>query len=136
MKTIDPQPGKLKELIETVALDKPILMLNLLKFSEHANYSEQSGHTICSGIEAYQRYSDLAFPKIKAAGGRMFWQSAALASVIAPATEEWDKAFLISWPSFQVFLDVIMSETYQATTPHRTAALSDSRLIMLENKEA
>jgi len=134
MRSIDPSPGKIKNLINIVPLDKPILMLNLLCFNEKAAYPENNDYPACSGIEAYQIYSDMAFPKIKAVGGSMFWQSQVMASVIAPDDEEWDKAFLVNWPSFQTFLDVIMSPDYQQGTVHRTAALKDARLIMLENK--
>jgi uncharacterized protein (DUF1330 family) len=134
MHSIDPAPGKIKTITNEVPLDAPILMLNLLRFNELANYPEDSDNSACSGLEAYQIYSNSAFPKIKAVGGSMFWQSQVLTSVIAPDDEEWDKAFLISWPSFQSFLDVVMSPDYQKITVHRTAALKDSRLIMLENK--
>ena len=51
------------------------------------------------------------------------------ASVIAPDTEEWDETVLVQYPSREAFLGMIESEAYLAISPHRTAALLDSRLI-------
>lgn len=135
MRSIDPAPGKIKELINDIPLDKPILMLNLLRFNKIAKYPENSEHNVCSGEEAYNIYSKLSFPKIRAAGGGMYLQTQVLASVIAPEDEEWDKAFIVSWPSLQTFLDVIMDQNYQEGTVHRTAALEDSRLLMLDSHQ-
>lgn len=132
MKTIDPKPGRIKKLMQTVAMDKPIVMLNMLKFREQANYPEGSGHSPCSGAEAYQRYSDNAIPTIKAAAGDVLWQGRAMGTVIAPEDEDWDQVLLVQWPSFQTFINVVLDPEYQKGTVHRTSALEDARLVMLE----
>ena len=134
MRTIDPAPGHFKQLLKEVPLDQPIIMINLLKFRAQANYPEASGHTPCSGKEAYQRYETASSEKIKAAGGSILSMGAVLGTVIAPDTEGWDTALLVRWPSFQTFIDVIMDSEYQKGTIHRTSALEDARLIMMENK--
>ena len=132
MYSVDPTPEQFKAARTNIPADTPILMLNMLRFRELANYKDDIGITNSTGRQAYKRYSDLSFPKIKDAGGKIDWKAKALASMIAPAEEKWDEVFVVNWPSFQSFLDVILSPDYQAGTFHRTAALLDSRLIMLE----
>lgn len=131
-RSVDPSPGQFKAAKQAVALNTPIQMLNMLAFRELADYAGNANVVSCSGKEAYQRYADHSFPKIEAAGGKINFKSNALASMIAPEDEHWDEIFIVNWPTFQVFLDVIMSPEYQSGTFHRTAALLDSRLIMLE----
>jgi len=132
MYSVDPTPEQFKNARSKIPGDTPILMLNMLRFRESANYQINTKASACSGREAYTRYSELSFPQIEAAGGKIDWKSKALASLIAPVNEHWDEVFIVNWPTFQVFLDVILSKKYQEGTFHRTAALLDSRLIMLE----
>ena len=132
MPTIDPNPGQFKAAMEKIPVDTPIMMLNMLRFRDQANYSDKDEAKTCSGIEAYQRYSDASFPKIKAVGGSIALYADVLTEMIAPDDEKWDKVFVVNWPSYQVFLDIVMSKEYQSTTFHRSAALLDSRLIMLK----
>ena len=132
MKTIDPQPGKIKELMQTVNPDTPIVMVNLLKFRNQASYPAGSEHSPCSGEEAYKRYSKVASVKIREAGGNIHFASRSMGTVIAPPGEEWDQVILVKYPSFKAFVGMIMAEEYQAASVHRTAAMEDSRLIMTE----
>ena len=134
MFSVDPTPEQFKAARKNIPADTPILMLNMLRFRETASYIETTDQSACTGREAYKRYSELSFPKIQTAGGKIDLKANALASMIAPADEHWDEVFVVNWPSFQAFLDVILSPEYQAGTFHRTAALLDSRLIMLEAK--
>ena len=52
-------------------------------------------------------------------------------TLIGPATESWDQALLVEYPSPAAFLKMVSDPAYLAITVHRTAALSDSRLICL-----
>ena len=133
MYTIDPAPGQFKAAMNHVPMDTPIMMLNMLRFREQALYTSDVQVEPCSGREAYQRYSDASFEKIKATGASINFRSKSLFSMIAPEDETWDEIFIVKWPKFKDFLDVILSEEYQKGTYHRTAALLDSRLIMLES---
>lgn len=132
MKTVDPIPGRIKELMQTTNPDSPIVMINLLKFRDEAQYPENSGHSPCSGEEAYNRYSEVAFEKIKQAGGSVSFMSACVGSLIGPEDETWDKSVLVKYPSFKAFIGMIMAEEYRAASVHRTAAMDNARLIMSE----
>ncbi len=134
MKTIDPIPGKIKELLQTVDENAPIVMVNLLKFKEQAQYDEGSAHSACSGEQAYQRYTDVAFDKIKQAGGSVSFVSTPIGTLIGPEDENWDKVILVKYPSFRAFLTMIMADEYQAASVHRTASMDNARLIISEEQ--
>lgn len=53
--SIDPTTDQVRELRDA-GPDGPVVMLNLLKFREQANYPAGSPHAPCSGAEAYRRY--------------------------------------------------------------------------------
>ncbi len=134
MKTIDPIPGRIKELLQTVDENAPIVMVNLLKFKDRAEYGEGSNHGACSGEQAYQRYTDVAFDKIKQAGGSVSFVSTSMGTLIGPTDESWDKIILVKYPSFRAFLSMIMADEYQAAAVHRTASMDDARLIISEEQ--
>ena len=112
-----------------VAEDRPIVMINLLRYREHAAYPEGSGAEPCSGREAYRRYGQASIGLIIAVGGQVIWQGSPKAVLIGAPGEEWHKALLVRYPSKRAFLDMVSSADYQAIAVHRTAALEDSRLI-------
>src|SRR5512146_3149494 len=53
--SIDPTADQVRALRDA-GPDGPVVMLNLLKFREQANYPAGSPHAPCSGAEAYRRY--------------------------------------------------------------------------------
>ncbi len=129
MSSIEPSPEKLQSFLESGSDDDPIVMINLLRYREQANYPEGFAAEPCSGREAYQRYGEVAIKTIAAVGGRMVWMGSVQATVIGPAGEEWDDAVLVEYPSRKAFLGMVAQADYLAAAPHRTAALEDSRLI-------
>jgi alkylhydroperoxidase/carboxymuconolactone decarboxylase family protein YurZ/uncharacterized protein (DUF1330 family) len=130
MGTLIPSETGLAEFFANVDEDAPIVMINLLRFREHAEYPEGSGEEPCSGIDAYrQRYGVGVLPLIEAAGASVVGGGAVAATVIAPDGESWDEAILVRYPSRQAFADMVGSPEYETVAIHRTAALADSRLI-------
>ena len=109
--------------------DGPIVMINLLRYREQAEYPEGSSEAPCTGAEAYGRYSDAVMPLLAGAGGRPIWIGLARNTLIAPEGEAWDNAILVEYPTRKAFIDMTSSPEYQAVAHHRTAALADSRLI-------
>lgn len=110
----------------------PIVMLNMLKFREAAEYPE--GEPKISGEEAYAKYRAAASKLVAEVGGGPVWSGVAKAEIIAPQGEEWDEIFLVRYPSIEKFLAMVNSEAYQAVVHHRSAALADSRLIAMVEK--
>ncbi len=121
--------------VEALAGDtsgKPIVMLNLLRFAEQADYPDDFDAEPCSGAEAYARYAGLAQQFVEGVGGSPTWGAPVSSVVIGPEAEEWDVAMLVSYPSRQAFIEMALNPEYLAITPHRSAALADSRLIMCD----
>ena len=124
---VDPTPESVGAFAQRAPDDTPLVMLNLLRFREVADYPEAEQQV--SGREAYARYGELVQPFLAAVGGRLEWQGAAHEPLIAPDEERWDACLLVRYPSKAAFLEMVMNPEYQAITVHRTAALSDSRLV-------
>lgn len=124
---VDPDKNRLPDIIKTIPADTPIVMLNLLRFRDTAKYKD--GDADYDGREAYRRYSEVAFRKVKGVGGELVWSGDALAGVIAPEDEHWDEVLLVRYPSIQAFMSMLADPEYKEATKHRTAALSDARLI-------
>jgi uncharacterized protein (DUF1330 family) len=125
----NPFVDKVRSLLAAVADGRPVVMINLLRFRDQADYGPDSDATPCTGREAYQRYSQATMQFITAIGAQVIWYGSAKGVLVGPRTERWDTAFLVRYPSKQAFLEMIGNPDYQAVTKHRTAALEDSRLI-------
>jgi uncharacterized protein (DUF1330 family) len=124
MPTINPTLAEMEAFERATPDSQPIVMLNLLKFRDLADYA--AGGT---GREAYERYSQAVLPLLLKAGGKPLWLGEARAGVIVPDGESWDEVLLVHYPSRAAFLQMVKSDAYQRIMHHRTAALSDSRLI-------
>ena len=127
---IDPNPKKLPDILASLPAGTPIVMLNLLRFKEKAIYKD--GEADYSGREAYQKYSDVAFGKVRGVGGEMVWKGKSLAGVIAPENEQWDEVLLVRYPSKEAFASMLADPEYREATRHRTAALHEARLVAME----
>jgi uncharacterized protein (DUF1330 family) len=115
----------------------PIVMLNLLRFREVADYRaapELAPATPISGAEAYARYVEHSRPFVEEAGGRVLFHGAATGHgyLIGPRDEHWDAVLLIEQPTAEVFLTFASNAAYLAGLGHRQAAVSDSRLLPLQ----
>ena len=117
----------------------PVVMLNLLKFREIADYSNfpnlNPGNTI-SGQEAYQLYIKHTLPFLHKIGSTILFSGKGGPFLIGPETERWDSVILVRHPSAQQFLEFARNEDYLKGTGHRIAALEDSRLLPIEEYSA
>ena len=73
MKSINPNPDTIGQVLAGIPQDKPVVMLNLLKFAEQADYPQDytSADTPCSGRAAYDRYAAKIEPYLAAVGGEL-----------------------------------------------------------------
>lgn len=134
MPSIEPMPGQLERLLRDAAQPGPVVMINLLRYRERAEYPAGFDAEPCSGREAYQRYGAVALGKVVGVGGEIVWMGAVKMAVIGPDGEEWDDAVLVRYPSRAAFLERVAQPDYQAAAVHRTAALADSRLLLTEGQ--
>ena len=112
----------------------PVVMLNILRFRDKADYShapdlEPAGG--CSGREAYDRYISEMLPLLEASGGAVLFSGAGAPFLIGPQDESWDHVLLVRQASKAAFLAFASDPEAQRITAHRTAAISDSRLLPL-----
>lgn len=111
-----------------------IVMLNLLRFREYADYSETpelAPKEPISGEMAYQLYINHTLPHLEKSGGEILFKGKGGNFLIGPATERWDSVLLIRQQSTESFIAFAQDKDYLKGIGHRTAALEDSRLLPL-----
>jgi uncharacterized protein (DUF1330 family) len=112
-----------------------IVMLNLLKFKQIADYSdtpELSAKEQISGEDAYKLYMQHTAPFLQESGGEVLFFGTANEFFIGPSDETWDVVMLVKQKSIQQFIAFASNEDYLAGLGHRTAALADSRLLPIK----
>jgi uncharacterized protein (DUF1330 family) len=112
----------------------PIVMLNLLRFREQADYSanpELAPASPISGAEAYRRYVEFTKPFLHDSGGEVLFEGDGGHFFIGPPDERWDAVLLIRQSSLDAFFAFATNAGYLAGIGHRTAAIEDSRLLPL-----
>ncbi|MDO6602463.1 DUF1330 domain-containing protein [Arenibacter palladensis] len=109
-----------------------IVMLNLLKFREKADYTNleqlQPNKEIC-GEEAYLLYMEKTLPELKKAGSRILYYGKSKDFLIGPEAEKWDAILLVEHESVVKFIEFAQNKDYLKNAGHRTAGLEDSRLL-------
>ena len=115
-------------------IEGEVVMLNLLRFREAADYSatpELAPKMSISGAEAFDLYIAHTLPYLKASGGELIFLGSGGAFLIGPESERWDMVMLVRQKSTESFIAFASDAAYLAGTGHRTAALEDSRLLPL-----
>lgn len=109
--------------------DVPIVMLNLIRFRDTA----LDGHG-CDGMTGEQAYAEYG-RRLRALAtdfpGSAFWVGEAGRTYIGPDDETWDLVLFVGYESVTVFSDMLASATYQQAARARTAAVADSRLVLM-----
>ena len=115
-------------------LSGSIVMLNLLRFRDIADYSatpDVAPPSPISGESAYRLYMEHTLPFLKQSGGEVLFYGQGGAFLIGPSDERWDAAMLVRQSSPEAFLRFASNREYRLGMAHRTAALEDSRLLPL-----
>ena len=115
-------------------IEGEVVMLNLLRFRKVADYSatpELAPDTPISGAAAYDKYVEHTLPHLKESGGDLEFFGVGGDYLIGPPDEHWDVAMLVRHRSVETFMAFASNETYLGGMGHRTAAISDSRLLPL-----
>jgi len=122
---VDPERDQF-EAFKDLPRDEPIMMLNLLRFREHAAYEDGREAT---GAEAYAAYGRESAPVFRRVGGEIVWRGRPQTVLIGPQDEHWDMIFVARYPSAAAFLEMVTDPDYRVAVRHRQAAVLDSRLI-------
>lgn len=121
--TIDPTKESIKALATEYPKDTPVTMLNIIKFKEKADGSDESG------MEAYKRYGANAASHVTEAGGKIIYAGEVKNTVIGDMQDQPHQVLLIEYPSVSHFLNMVMSPEYQALSKDRTIALEYGGLM-------
>jgi uncharacterized protein (DUF1330 family) len=111
-----------------------VVMLNLLRFREFADYSETpelAPKEIISGEQAYQLYIKHTLPHLERSGGKILFMGNGGNFLVGPAHERWDAVLLIRQQNVESFMSFAQDKEYMKGIGHRTASLEDSRLLPL-----
>ena len=112
----------------------PVVMLNLLRFREIADYSatpELAPEAAISGAAAFQKYIEHTLPYLRETGGDLVFLASGGPFLIGPESERWDMVLLVRQHSADSFLAFASHGAYLAGIGHRTAAVEDCRLLPL-----
>ena len=128
---IDPRGADLKRLLQEDP-GGPVVMLNLLKFRERANYPEGSPHAPCTGAEAYRRYQTAFVETVgDVSRAEVVWEGQVDRPFIGDASQDWDKCLLVRYPSRQHFLGMMADAAYREALVHRYAGLERTILLQM-----
>lgn len=98
--------------LQSLDLDGPVVMLNLLRFRPDGGEAE------------YRRYGQAAMPFLQRSGATIKYFGAGRATVIGG--EQWDEVVLVEYPTLQAFFEMTGDPDYPSDI--RSGALADSRL--------
>jgi uncharacterized protein (DUF1330 family) len=122
---LDGNLGQFSE-FAAVADEGPVVMINLLKFTDEAK--DGSG----SGAQSYAKYGELAAPFVEKHGGKLIWSGVPTQQLVGDMDYDWDLVLLVSWPKRQNLLDLGSDEGYEAIAHHRMDGLERTMLIALD----
>ena len=109
-----------------------IVMLNLLKFRQKADYTnlEQiKPNEEVTGEKAYQLYMKNILHEFEKAGSRIIYYGKSKDFLIGPEPEKWDAVLIVEYESVMKFMELTQNQDYLKNAGHRNAALEDSRLL-------
>jgi hypothetical protein len=133
---LDPTDENVRQLL-TRRISGPVVMLNLLRFREQADYSscpELAPASPISGSAAYDLYVRHTLPFLTATGGSVELYGTGGHTFIGPPDVRWDLVMAIRQSSVEDFFAFASNADYLVGVGHRTAALEDSRIIPLVDR--
>jgi len=129
MKSANPTEDQLKD-VAGANQDEPVAMVNLLKFKDKATYADDAPEAAenLSGAEAYMRYGIGVYKVLESIGAKPVFNGPASRYVIGSG-DDWDAVAVVWYPSRKAFLEMTVSDAYQAIHHHREAGLEHQQLI-------
>jgi uncharacterized protein (DUF1330 family) len=124
MSALRPEPEQLEALVRSNA-PGPFAMITLLRFKEIAASGERGEH-------AYARYLARAIPHAEKVGAHMLWYGDASQVFVGSASEAYDRALIVEYPSRSAFRDMLQMPEYAASLALRDEALES--IVMLVSR--
>lgn len=124
------------EQIEALRKDpspEPIVMLNLLKFRDKAQYAD-GRKTDLTGMEAYMIYGAAMRQVVEREGGKFVFMGAVKYLAVGAVEQMWDVAALVEYPSAAAFARIVTSPEVGDIGVHRAAGLEGQLLICVSQR--
>jgi uncharacterized protein (DUF1330 family) len=110
-----------------------IVMLNLLKFKDKAEYADGRATTL-SGREAYMLYGAPMQKVVERHGGKLIFTGMISSLVIGEVEDMWDVCALMEYPSAAAFAKIATSPEVAEIGVHRAAGLAGQLLIRVAQR--
>lgn len=117
-----PTPEQIQELLEE-GHDRPIYMVNLLKFKEKAEY-EDGRESALTGQEAYAIYATEVAGHLAKVGGKPVIGGQVTGLRLGVVEELWDVVAIAMYPNRKAMFTMVSSPEYQKSAEHRSAGLA------------
>ena len=101
----------------------PLVMVNLLKFKDKAEYADGRDSDL-TGAQAYALYSEVVSQMIVDLGGTLVHGGMVTNLLVGQVEELWDVVGLVEYPNPGAFREMIESDAYQVAHVHREAGLA------------
>ena len=116
------QPEQVAALTEP-GPDGPIVMVNLLKFKERAEYAD-GRETDLTGRQAYTLYGRAVTEILPQFGGRILFAGDVSFLSLGQVEDLWDEVALAEYPNRAALLAMTTSPQWMEAAVHRTAGLA------------
>ena len=112
--------------------DRPVVMLNLLKFKPRADASAGA----MTGQEAYERYARALREVVESQGGRFLWAGQVDSLVIGDSgAADFDVVGIVEYPSRKKFVEIATSDRVREIGVDRAAGLESQWLIATSTRD-
>lgn len=126
----DPSIEQLRGLLSG-NLEGPFHFVNLLAFKEIAKYP--SDHELAtqklSGVEAYDKYGEVALQQVLKRGGRLVTLSDVEQQLIG-SSRAWHRVATMEYKNIKAFIEMLLDPEYQAALVHRISGLEATELFV------
>jgi uncharacterized protein (DUF1330 family) len=129
-----PTRSRLEALLADDSSDR-VVMLNLLKFREKAEYADGRASDL-TGREAYHLYGAAMQAIVEDNGGRMVFGGDIASAVIGEVGELWDTCVLVEYPSAAAFANLVTTPEVMEASVHRVAGLAGQLLLRVAQRDA
>jgi len=102
--------------------DRPIYMVNLLKFKDKATYPDKR-ETDLSGEEAYAIYGQEVRKHLEKVGAKPIFSGKVSRLMLGEVEDLWDTVAIAMYPNRKAMLDMLSDPEYIKSAQHRVAGL-------------
>ena len=113
--------------------DKPIKMVNLLKFKNKAEYKDKR-ETALTGEEAYNIYSEEVGNHLAKVGGKIIFLGKVKGLLLGEVEELWDQVAIAEYPNKTAMITMFTNEDYLVSEKHRSAGLEGQLNIITQDE--